>query len=259
MHLKWIVLSAKQNLKSITFWMLLASFILLSGLLRFLSARLTETDRVLFCTGDSAKAAVIMATLAGSSYHGFEFEEVTDPDEMQEEIYRSAALAGIDFTDRFEEALKTGEIKESVILYSAPDSAATVALKELLFPCILEQSSPAMLSSYMKENGVPEDLQAAALATDAKLTSTWDIGLFKLTEVPAKTSPAGQQHSYTALLYIILFGMVFFMTVYEEMKTSRAFFTAQCRSDRICLLLESALVRTALLAVFSCLFRIPVS
>ena len=249
MHLKWMALSAVKNLKSVTFWMLLASFVMLSSLLSFLEISRKGSNRVLVFAAGSEKAEEIMADLMSDEHHGFDFEMADSADELKEQVLRSEALAGIEFTEKFDETIETGKMEKSIVLYSPPDSAVSTVLPEILFPCILRHSSPMMLDEYMEDNGIGKDTRNAVIKTNDRITGTWNVGLFSLTEVAADNGAAEPVRSYMRVIELLLFVAVFVMSVCEEKKAHRDFLMARSRSDRIRFMLEGAAVRTVLLAV----------
>lgn len=255
MHLKWTVMSAKWNLKSIMFWMLLASAVLLLEMLKFLSLRHEDTNRVLVYTGSSQKAEAVMGELSKDAYHGFDFEPVQNVEELKEAVYRSEALAGIEFTEAFDETVEKGELRQAVVLYSPPDSVANVILREMLFPCILQYSSPALLSSYMKEAGIPDEHTEDILKNNDAMTDTWKVGLFEVTQVPSDRQTGTPERSYVSVIVFLLMVSVFVMTFFEERKSCRPFLMAHKRRDRMLLVLESAAVRTAMFALLLTVFE----
>ncbi|MCR5266959.1 MAG: hypothetical protein K6E16_00385 [Lachnospiraceae bacterium] len=251
MHLKWILLSIKWNLKSITFWMLPLSLLLLLLLLHYLSLKHEDSNLVLFETGGSKKAEAVMDQLMRDPYHGFDLERAESEESLREAVYRSEALGGVIFTEDFDAAIETGEMRESVLLLSPPDSTVSIVLRELLFPCILENSSPAMLSSYLKEysHAPSEDSYRTVMENNSRLIDTWDIGLFRLTEVDVKTKTPGALRSFGLPVCILLHLLVFVLTIFEEKKLHKGFLTACRKWDGFRFLLESAAVRTLLLAL----------
>ncbi len=251
MHGKWLLLSVKQNLKSITFWMLTVSFLLLLFMLRYLTLAHEGTNRVLVYTGGSEKAEAVMSALEADEYQGFDFERTQSIEDLKEAVYRSEALAGVVFTDRFEQSVKTGETDGQVILYSTPDTAANVLLKELLFPCILQTESPALLSAYLKSRSAFDTAEADRFVIEKNnaLTGTWNLQLFAVEEVPMTASGPVRSLPYALLLFILLHLAVFVLTVFEEKKIHKGFLSSVAKADEIRFVMESAMARTVLLAL----------
>ncbi len=249
MDLKWMYLSVKWNLKSITFWMLASSAILLLMMLYHLSLAREDTGRILVYTGDSKQAKEVVSELTEDAYHGFDFEATESVEALQDAVYRKEALAGIEFTDRFDAAVAGGVPEESVILYSGSDTAVNVILKELIFPCILQASSPAILSSYLKERALPdtEAAQEDVIQNNSRLIKTWKVRLFSVKEVPVSYPKKGRRHVYG--MAFILLPAVFFLTVFEEKRIHRDFFLSRKRGTAVRYILESAAIRTVLLTL----------
>ena len=251
MHWKWMRLSLIQNLKSVTFWMLLASFLLMLGMLHYLTQKHEDSGLILVYNGDSKQADRVIRMLADDSYHGFSFEEAESKEQLKDAVYRADALCGIVFTDRFDQAVESGNPEESVILYSAPDSAVNVVIRELLFPPILQLSSNAMLSSYLEARSTPETDTAnrTILSENERLIKDAGVKLFTVNTVRTEKTDHLRHRSYTVPLCILLLSCVFVMTCFEGKKSYRDFLSSRNKQDKYRYLLENAAVRTGLLMI----------
>ena len=243
MHFQWIRLSVKQNIKSITFWMLLASMVSLLMMFRFMMLSRIDSGRVLVCTNGSARAEKVIDDMEMMKYHGFTFERADDPEEMKLAILRSEALAGVEFTS------ENGQ----VILYSSPDTAVNVVLREYLFPAILKEESSQILSKYVENTGKTSSDPAYKVVMDAqrKYTDNWRIDLLDVNEVDTKESGVHHTNTYNTFAFGLLIMIVFVLTLIEQKRMYTGLWRGITNIKRICFIAEGAVIRSVLLVLFT--------
>lgn len=243
MHLQWIRLSVKHNIKSITFWLLLASMVALLTMFRYMMLSRIDSGRVLVCTNGSERAEKVIDDMRMMKYHGFTFEKTDDPEDMKLAILRSEALAGVEFTS------ENGQ----VILYSSPDTAVNVVLREYLFPAILKEESPQILSKYVENTGKTSADPAYKAVMDAqrKYTDNWHIDLLDVNEVATKYSGAAHTNTYNTLAFALLVIIVFVLALIEQKSMYTGLWRGITGADRICFIAEGAAIRSILLVLFT--------
>lgn len=240
-YVKWLLLKVKQYLTSFVLWIEAAVLVLIILIVYIMVQKSLDTNLVAFVP--SERLEKIMGAGTESGFGGFEYYEVKDEDALKSAVVSGKALAGID--------TKKDEIK----LYAPVGSYSAILLRELIYPYLLKEKSPAMFGRYLKGLGLDDssDAYKAAYEGNRRLLNDFDISIFNITEVD--TGWTVKRTKADALLICVAAFILIccvFTGVYES-KSYRAFLKMQNNFVRITLMIESGIIRGLLLTAVAAL------
>lgn len=244
-YFKWLCLKLKQYLTSIVFWIESAVLVLIILVVYVMIQKSLDTNLVAFVPSEHLEKT--MGAISESGFGGFEYYEVKDENALKSAVVSGKALAGID------------TVKDKIKLYAPVGSYSAILLRELIYPYLLKESSPAMFGGYLKGLGLSDSSNAYKAAYDAnnRLLNDFDISIFEVTEVD--TANAVKKTKVDALLVCVAAFILIccvFTGVYES-KSHRAFLKMRNNFVRITLMIESGIIRGLLLMAVAALM-IPV-
>lgn len=223
----WAYLKLRQNLLNPLFYVEAIIIILLITTIHFSVLKTTDTNRVVF--SDSCQVKELIGDNLAFEYDFAEGEAIKD------EVIKGKALAGIEEKD--------GEIT----LYAPAGSYSATVIKEMIFPNILKENSSKMLGDYLTEIGTGRgESYDYVIKINEKLLDEYKLSIFEINETDV---PVNQKERADIVLIasIVLIIIACVISCTYELKTHKGFFMAHTACKKRILLLESGLIRGALL------------
>lgn len=152
----WYYLNLKKYIKKRSTWIPLAALLLLMVLLNSIRMPKADNLNVGIVTNDSVYAkAVIEQINQGNSC--FCLQEYTDEQVVMEDVKKGTLECAFVLDPHFDDQLKKGTIRRSIMYYSSPFSTKGEVAKETLFAALLEYYSETVLKQSEKDLFSEED------------------------------------------------------------------------------------------------------
>ena len=198
----WYLLSLKLYMKKKMYYFQLLVMLLVLFLIYKIQLPELNTVAVGVCYEDSTLGKEIYETLEKSD-SVFEYSMYLNADELQRDVLGGKLEGGFVFTELFDEGIKTGETKDTILFYSTPFSMKAEVLKETIYAAVFESISETMLLEIDKEQyGEADEYRSQRIAE----LNTWYLesdALFKLeiVEVPIESKESEHEKQQKSMFH----------------------------------------------------------
>lgn len=259
----WYLLSLKLYMKKKMYYFQLLAMLLVLFLIYKIQMPELNTVAVGVCYEDSTLGKEIYETLDESD-SAFEYSVYVNVDELRRDVLGGKLEGGFVFTELFDEGVKTGETKDTILFYSTPFSMKAEVLKETVYAAVFESISETLLLEIDKEQYGEADAYRSQRVAELNKWYLESDALFKLeiVEVPTESKESEQEIQQKSLFQAKTYpiqgtaGLLTFLIMYLAYSQrwevgSRAVLKALSRKDQVMYMAISVLAAATIPAILS--------
>lgn len=256
-NLNFILLQFKNCIFNFFFWLKLILIISFIFLVQQVDTASNKDSLVLLYNNGSEYAEDLINSLLASNYDGFRFEKAASLSSTKNAVQKNYAVCGLVFNRDFDFAIESGNLSNSVIFYQSAASIDGYAVKEVIFPYILEAASNTLIKNYIVNNSPRTDeISLIYIANyNDSIKRGLDISIFKLEEGVSKRKGSRSLEPflpYTIALWLIFaVSMIDVYSIFEQLKT---YLFARRRLHRFIFTFEASLISTCIISTLVGLF-----
>lgn len=255
-YLKWAILSVKRCLLRGTFYLSLLVMILTVLIIGQVEKNRNGELRVILYSEDEVLGNQVTDRLIALKNNKknseftskISFEKVKSEDVLKTEIIRGEAICGLFFEKDFTKNALSDFPDEDIVIYMSADSVEGYAIREIVFPYIVECMGPDMLEGYLKENEIElsVDERTAIIDRCLDILKTQELSIFKVEDIDIPDE--GEENAHDTPLSIlpffvaVMFIIVTVVSVFEGNAQNKALFSKITLFDRIVFMCEQTII-----------------
>lgn len=245
-NLSFIILQIKNCIFSLYFWLKILLVIIVIFLVTQIGVSSDDDTLVLLYNDGSSVADDIIDSMARTDYVGYDFKICKKLDKLKEYVQKGDAVCGIVFDEDFDLAIRTGKLKNCIKYYQSASSIDGFAIKEVVFPFILEAVSNTLIRNYLSETApdISPEVLDLITSTNDLLNSQTNISIFHIEDLGLRSPiiKSSLNFSYNIALWL-LFGIAL-IDVYSLGEIYKAHFSGRKKAIHYLYTFEGALIST---------------